>query len=69
MLLPLELSCLLLLPMEPNILSIYTLDYPLQRRNREQIDSLLDTTTRPNIDRAAPDLVIRIPLGMVALTT
>ena len=69
MLLPLELGLLLLLPLETNPPSVWTLDYPLQRRNREQINSLLETTTLPNIYQAAPDLGIHLPLGVVALTT
>ena len=69
MFLTLELGCLLLFPLEPNILSVYTLDCPFQRRNRERIYSLLETTTIPNLDKDAPDIEIHIPLGMVALTT
>ena len=42
---------------------------PLQGRNREQIDSLLETTTLPNLDQAAPDLGIHLPLGVIAFTT
>ena len=42
---------------------------PLQERNREHIDSLLETTTLPNLDQDAPDLGINLPLGVVALTT
>ena len=69
MFLPLELGSLLLLPLEPNIISVQTLASPLQRRNREQIDSLLETTTLPNLDQAAPDLGIHLPLGLVAFNT
>ena len=54
---------------DPNILSVQTLASTVQRRNREQIDSLLETTTLPNIYQAAPDLVIHLPLGMVALNS
>ena len=46
-----------------------TLAFTLQRRNREQIDSLLDTTTLPNLDQSAPDIGINLPLGVVVLTT
>ena len=67
--LPLDLGCSLFLPLEPNLQSVYTLAYPLQRRNREQIDSLLETTTFPNLVQAAPDLGIHLTLGVVALTT
>ena len=69
MFLTMELGCLLLLPLDPNIISEYDLDYNLHRRNREQIDSLLETTTLPNLDQAAPDIGIHLTLGMVALTT
>ena len=48
---------------------MYTLDSPLQRRNREQIDSLLETTTLPNLDQTAPDIGIRLPLGVVDVNT
>ena len=37
MFLPLELGCLSLLPLDPNISSVYTLASPPQRRNREQM--------------------------------
>ena len=58
-----------MLPLEPNILYVYTLASPIHRRNREHIDPLLDTTTLPNIDQAAPDLGIHLPLGLVAFNT
>ena len=55
--------------MEQNPLSVWTVVSPLQRRNCEQIDSLLETTTIPIIDQVAPDLGIHLPLGVVVLTT
>ena len=69
MLLPLELGCLLFLPLDTNILSVYTIDSPPQRRNHDQFESLLETTILPNLDQYAPDLGIRLPLGLVALVT
>ena len=69
MFLPLELGCLFLLPMEPNSPSVYTLASTLQRGDHEQTDSLLEKNTLPNIDQAAPDLGIHLPLGVVDLTT
>ena len=62
------LGCLLLIPLDPNLLFVYTIASPPQRRNREQIHSLSETTTIPNLDQATPDLGIYLPLGMVALT-
>ena len=62
MFLPLELGCLLLLLLEPNLLSVYTLASTLQKRNREQIESFLETTTLPNLDQASPDLGVHLPL-------
>ena len=55
--------------LSPNPPSVQTLAFRLQRRNRENVDSLLETTTLPNLDQAAPDLGINLPLGVVALTT
>ena len=64
-----ELGFLIFLIMEPNLLSVYTLASPPQRRNRYWVDSLLETSTLPNLDQAATDIKIRLPLGLVALTT
>ena len=69
MFLPLELGCLLLLPLEPNLISVYNLAYPPHIINRYQFESLFDKTTPPNIDQAAPDLGICLQFGLVALTT
>ena len=69
MLLPLDLGSLLLIPLETNLLYVYTLAYPPKIRNQNQVESLLETTTLPNLDQAAPDLGISLPLGFVALTT
>ena len=66
MLLPQNMGCLLFLSLEPNILSMYTLDYPPQRINRNYVDSILDTTTVPIIDQDSPDLGILLILGMTA---
>ena len=38
-------------------------------KNREQIDSILETTNLPNKYQAPPDLGIYLPLGLVALAT
>ena len=57
-----EIGWLLFPPLEPNILSVYNLDFPLQIRNREQIESLLETTTIPNLDQAAPNIGNNLPL-------
>ena len=57
------------LPLEPNILYVLNLAYPTQRRNREQIDSLLETPTPPNLDQASPYIGIRLQLGLVVLIT
>ena len=38
-------------------------------KNCDQVDSLLETTTLPDIDQAAPDIGSHLPLGMVDLTT
>ena len=48
---------------------IYTSASPTQRRNRKQVESLFETTNLPNIDQYSPDLVIHLPLGLLALTT
>ena len=57
-----DLGWLLLLLMKPNLIFVYTLAFPLQRRNREQSYPLLETTTLPNLDRDTPDLEIHLPL-------
>ena len=67
MFLPLEHGCLLLLPLEPNLPSVYNIASPPQKKNRDQVDSLLDKTTIPNIDQADPDIGIILPLGLVVL--
>ena len=54
--------------MEPNLLSVTTLASTPQRINRNHIESLLDTTNIPNLDQAAPDLGILLPLGLLSLT-
>ena len=64
-----ELGWLLLLPLDPNLPSDWTIVYPTQLRNHNQVDSLLETTTLPNIDQAAPDIVICLPLGLMDSTT
>ena len=38
-------------------------------KNCDQVDSLLETTTLPDIDQAAPDLLIILPLGLLYLNT
>ena len=38
-------------------------------KNRDQVDSLLETTTLPNPGQDAPDLLIHLPLGLIASTT
>ena len=58
MFLPLELVCLLFLPLDPNPLFVYTIDYPPQRRKHYQVDLLLETITLQNIDQAVPDIGI-----------
>ena len=63
---PLDLGCLSLLPLDLNLLTVYTIFSPLQRINRDQVDSLFETKTLPNNDQSAPNLVIRLPLGFVA---
>ena len=43
--------------------------FSLHRRNCEHVDSLLETTTLPILDRVAPDLGIHLSSGMVVFTT
>ena len=64
-----ELGCLLLLLLDPKILSVWTLVSTTQIRNIDKVDSLLDTTTLPNPDESSPDLGIILPLGLIDSTT
>ena len=55
--------------MGPNILSMWNLVYTHHRRNHDEVDSLLETTTIPNPDQAAPDIGIRLLLDLISSTT
>ena len=65
MVLPLELGWLLFIPLESNLIAVYTLASSIHKRNFEHIDYLLETTSIINIDQYAPDIGINIPLGLV----